>query len=655
MEKAPRRTRRALILAVVALLLAGGAGGYLLVTGSDGEEVASSPVMVLDDDDGTSWWTTFGSTARPIEIGDGFYQATRLGTASDWAGVVGAGGPLLGTVTSDGSPQVVLVDQQSEDVTVLLDGGDSYSVYFDDATSTVFVVETRSSKARCHAGPLGGDLVSVTRGDGCSFSPDGRLAVSWEQQDEEDGVAFEVVTVAGDGRFSGESEVPPLFTRDGSGLVVVEARGDSQWVSILELSSGEPVAESSQSSSTSVLDLGPSGGVLVGSADDEVASIEYITPGKPATLVVEEQGSASGALLGGDGLSALVVTADGDRAVAQVARWGAGAPEAELEEIATADQLTGYATLDSSAYVVTEQDDSDEDAVMHVGTGSGVVEVDLNDFEGVDAVDLSVDGGTLVAQVFTDGGESVVSVDLGTGEVTWLLEAWNSVYVDRISADGSTILADGRENSDDSTAQVFVLRGSGDIEYIDEADTIGRVVFSPDGSSVVFTGYDGDARDVFRYVLGSKKRPEVLQADFALGSVGWDAAEGQRRLRTLSGVEMSTVGRACSVDFSYLPAFTVGESVSGTIEYEGVAEYCLEVTEEAFVSVYVEGDFDSFLSIDGPYGVDSYPYWVSDSNDDWNGSTNAGLSLTLPPGAYQIDISGYSGNYGSFTLFATFG
>ncbi len=88
------------------------------------------------------------------------------------------------------------------------------------------------------------------------------------------------------------------------------------------------------------------------------------------------------------------------------------------------------------------------------------------------------------------------------------------------------------------------------------------------------------------------------------------------------------------------------ESATGFVSYPGeIVRYPLNIQYPQTVNIYVAGHgFDPTLTVYDPYG-NQIGY-----NDDGGSGLDSQLVLTLNPGSYILQVSGYGSSTGSFTI-----
>ncbi len=318
-------------VAVVALLAV---GAFVLFSGGDDEGAVASgsdyrgpntDLLLLsgytsDESIDETTFAVYGSSERPTELTDGFFNSARL-PGPNAPSLASVGGPLIGSITQDGEAMVITVDRGTGEVTELLDGGSDYNVVFDPSSNSLQVVEYRdSSGSRCYAGPLNAELRRVARGDDCTFSPSGRYVLS--QSFDDDGTnSFEVVDRDERVITSGESAQYASFLPDERYLLSFNGSNDQMSAVITDLETTELVTESTRASSVSVLDVNAASSVLVASHDgDGAAFLEVISPNAEPREITSNEGPISASLLNGTNDDVLVVTANADGAIASIAR-----------------------------------------------------------------------------------------------------------------------------------------------------------------------------------------------------------------------------------------------------------------------------------------------------------------------------------------------
>lgn len=94
------------------------------------------------------------------------------------------------------------------------------------------------------------------------------------------------------------------------------------------------------------------------------------------------------------------------------------------------------------------------------------------------------------------------------------------------------------------------------------------------------------------------------------------------------------------------PVGAGGANASGVISYPGQrVRYPLNITYPRTVSIYIDGHgLDPTVSL-----YDSFGSRLG-FNDDGGSGLDSQLSRSLPPGAYVIEVAGYSSSTGPFTL-----
>lgn len=659
-----RRSRRPLVLIVAAIVVVGGliaAAAVLLLR--DGDEIAggsdyrgpNDDLVFLQsfqgDGDVEISWARTDSDDRPVEFFNGeFFTSARLVGRGLRGSTLDAGGPVIAAVGEDGDRSVVVYDPDDDAFTELLGGGDDYDVYYDPDDDRALVVEFRSSNSRCYAGDPDDELLRVARADGCFFSPLGTYVLAYDRDDDE--LDFEVLDLEGRRVLRGSSLEVPAFTDDEASIVQIDGSADRATAQLVSLDSGEVVAESDRDAAASFLDSSADGEVLVGLHDGEGSGrLQLLRPNGSVVDLLENEGPFAVGFLDEEGTEVLVrsVTVDGTQL--SIVRGVDGA-EPSTDRVASDiwDVRLPFAGERNGHFVAVSREDDDEDALLLVSTDAGVVETDVDDYGPIgylDDVEL-VGGDRMVITIGTEADEGVANsllvASLTEGTVEYLLEDWAHINLSDALPSGESFAITGREERSDSDEVVAAVGVDGDVEIVDEADDVLRAIFSRNRDRLLYTTSDGDAYDTYRYELGERGRPELLYGDLRIQSAGW--TNGTRsRVGGLMNFEVPLPTSYCDEE---LPGREVlvatGGEISASLDEFGTATFCLAVPADGDVTIEVSSTFDPVMNI---YG-DSNSYY----DDDTNGSDPL-ISDFFEEGAYLVEITGYRGSSGSFTITAS--
>lgn len=530
--------KNAKTLGIVGAAIVVAVGAFAVVRGG-GDSVAAASnysgpnsdmvyLAQLDRSGYTDSWafTKVGSEERPTEMSDGgFIPAVLLSSDQNLFEV---GGPMLGVRSERGDLQVVSVEANGDEATVLLDGGDDYEVFYDSDRKLVNVVETRPSGQRCYTGKVEDRLERISNADVCWFSPDGRYVISAEFESSD--VEYEVLGIDGTRILRGDSVRQPLLTATGNALVALDGSTDRHSATLIDIKSGEVKAESERGADVEVLDSNLSGDVLVLSRDDRgTRTLEVLSEDGTATKVIDNDGSISAAFVH-DKTSdvAVVVSTESGKELSVAVLESDGT--VNLEPVTDGDYLS-FAVLEDGRragdLIAVAQMSGDSDAVLFVATAAGMVEIDLDDHVDVTSVVRASNSARIFATVdsYPDDGYQVTSlltVDVSSGEYEWLLEEWDYLAIEDVRADGKGLVVTGREDRRDRDEQAAAISVDGSPEFIDEADSFGYVRYLKDQNIVMYTSY-ADGATTYQHKIGSRTQPTVVYEDSAVQHAGWDA------------------------------------------------------------------------------------------------------------------------------------
>lgn len=656
-----RRFGPRIVVAIVVVMVVAVVAFVVLQRGGDGDGYAGSDrdlvVLTSYDRDGDADESTvsrLGDDGQPVSLGDGaFDSADVLGTGR---AVARSGGPVVGQVYEDDGAIVVSADPGSGEVVELLGESDGFDVSYDPDGDRVLVVESSGSDERCHAGPVSGPLERIGRGDTCFFGPDGRLVLIADFDDDGE-VDFEVVSLDGSRVYEGSSARLPEFTRDGGHLVVFDGNDEQVAAVLVGLDDGLEITSAERGDDAAVLASDGSGRVLVATqADDEVV-LELLDPVGTTTELLTNEGPVVGDFLDDTSGTVIAVTTDEDGAgLRTLAPAGDGADIVE-ERIADADEIDlriAPAGLRAGRFVAIATEDDEDDAVVHVSTDAGVVEIDATE---VGSTWISKSGDRLF-MVAAEGSDDdfleygIVAVDLGDGTFEWIVEGWYDIAIADVRADGTGVVAVGFEESDDDEQVVVHVSADGTTEFVEEAEWFGRISYTADGGGlivpVVGSFDDPDEIDTFEYRLGARSQPELLYSGQEISAAGWDDLDAPTPLFSANGIEAPLPTAGCVETLPGLEVVTAGDGASGFVDVAGAATYCLEVTEATRLVVRVVGfdGFDTTLGISGGNGLEFF-------NDDYD-DLDPLIDEFFEAGAYEVTVRGFEGSSGSFDLFVDF-
>lgn len=613
---------------------------YSVLTG--GDDSRSGPntdtIFLFSIDDNEFSYVEYGSDEQPTEFWEGGFDPAVVLDSPSAATVFDRGEALVGTGREDGEYSVISVDTSDGTVNSLLDGDDPFLTAYVPARSTVLVRELGDGNERCYAGSLDGPLERVIREDLCTFSSTGQYVVGVEFADEEDD--FEVVTIEGERIARGESWTTPMFSPDDRFLIVEIGSDDSRSISVIDLDDGVIVAESSRGASVEALDI-TNEEVLVGIADSDGGTIERIDFTGNVEEIFEPEATFEAAFLDDPDDRVLVTVSDSNGAGAFVISPGPDGGAHEDRRIANDVRSTFIASRsgDARPYVIISRADDDSDALALVRTDAGTVEVDLDNYDGIEQLLMSPNGEAvfLVHRDFEDGS-AITRVDLRSAQTSVLIDSWDSVSIEDFSSSDSVLVRGREDPGDDDLAAIVDFDGR--VEIADEADLVYQARFSDDEKTVLVSVGDGDDDELREYEVGSRASAQLFSRDVVIAGVGW----GVTPTEFSTGSRLSVVTSDCGALAPDATTVSVGDSVTGTTS----GEFCLQLSTTTTVLATVTSDYDNTLALNQVASPDGSAF-ISDFNDDRDGF-NAGIEIRLDPGTYVFTVAPYDSGQGPFTF-----
>ncbi len=446
--------------------------------------------------------------------------------SGDYASFIPASDDLLYWYSDDGDAVLMSLEKGGKEGTEVISTNATSVVAVTSAGSDyILIVEILDDQARCYAGKPGEEATRLAKGDGCSISDNFSKVYAWEV----DGDQTTVTTIG----LNGKNETVLLdeaegvvagamqFSPDASRLAFVKDTGEGQQVYWVE-EGQEPLAVGAEFPGVIEFGFIPGSDGLYFIVENEEGTLELYTS-ESETLVAA--GVQIAAAFDKDGNYLIYQTMDEDGEAAIFTRK---INSDTSQEILTGEGLTFSLSATNPPKIVIQAVDGDEYTVYTADLdGKNLVEVfSENNLAGTIIRHLQGGDQLFISYKLAGGEWSFFVTPAGKADGFVALDEWAAFDLFNISANGKTLLFEGRESAgDDPILYSLALEADASpVELDDDNEGILNAVFSENGRDVLYTASTGSAADDYEIRLApanGEEKPAVLYEEAQLEDVQW--------------------------------------------------------------------------------------------------------------------------------------